>query len=149
MVGQGEVDEANAGRVADNQPFRIRLDAHPDIEYTGTTTAISRAVQRKSFSRNPLKSVRLRLQFAETDVLRMRPGMRFRGSIETERVEAALMIPSHTVFPTADGPVVYRRTLLGHEAVPVTLGRRNETMVEVVDGLAAGDLIANTNPQGP
>jgi len=147
LIGRGEVDEADAGRVADGQPFRIRLDAHPDIDYTGATSSISRAVQRKSLSRNPLKAVRLELHFDETDVRRMRPGMRFRGTIETERIAATLLIPSHAVFPSADGPIVYRRTLLGHEPVAVTLGRRNTTMVQVLTGLDAGDLVAATNPE--
>ena len=147
LIGRGEVDEADAGRVAEGQPFRIRLDAHPDIEYTGATASISRAVQRKSLSRNPLKAVRLELHFDETDVLRMRPGMRFRGAIETERITETLLIPSDAVFPSPDGPIVFRRTLLGHEAVAVTLGRRNATMVEVLAGLDAGDLVAATNPE--
>jgi len=147
LIGRGEVDEADAGRVADGQPFRIRLDAHPDIDYTGATSSISRAVQRKSLSRNPLKAVRLELHFDETDVRRMRPGMRFRGTIETERIVATLLIPSHAVFPSADGPIVYRRTLLGHEAVAVTLGRRNAATVQVLAGLDAGDLVAATNPE--
>ena len=148
LIGRGEVDEANAGRVAEGQPFGIRLDAHPDIEFTGATASISRAVQRKSFSRNPLKAVRLELHFADTDVRRMRPGMRFRGTIETERIADVLLIPSHAVFPSLDGPIVYRSTLLGHEAVTVTLGRRNAAMVEVLEGLEAGDLVAETNPEG-
>jgi len=147
LIGRGEVDEANAGRVTAGQPFRVRLDAHPDIEYTGTTAAISRAVQRKSFSRNPLKAIRLELHFDETDVRRMRPGMRFRGAVETERIANALLIPSHTVFPSDEGPVVYRRTLWGYEPTLVELGRRNETMVEVLSGIEAGDLVAETDPE--
>ncbi len=148
LIGRGEVDEANAGRVAEGQPFHIRLDAYPDIEHVGTTAEISRAVQRKSFSRNPLKAVRLELHFDETDAQRMRPGMRFRGTIETERIVGTLIIPSHAVFPSPAGPVVYRRTLLGHEDVAVTLGRRNADMVEVLEGLEAGDVVAETHPGG-
>jgi multidrug resistance efflux pump len=148
LIGRGEVNEPDAGRIAEGQPFRIRLDAHPDVEFTGTVDAISRAVQRKSFSRNPLKAVGVALEFDETDPTRMRPGMRFRGTIETERIAGSLLIPSSAVFPSPDGPIVYRSTLVGYEAVPVTLGRRNATMVEVVDGLQAGDLVAETNPEG-
>ena len=148
LIGRGEVDEPNAGRVAVGQPFRIRLDAYPDVEFTGTVGAISRAIQRKSFSRNPLKAVHLQLHFDEIDRRRMRPGMRFRGTIETERVADTLMIPSRAVFPSAEGPIVYRHALLGPEAVAVTLGRRSATMVEVVDGLEPGDLVAETYPQG-
>jgi len=148
IIGRGEVDEADAGRIAEGQPFRIRLDAHPDIEYTGTTASISSAVQRKSLSRNPLKAVRLELLFDETDVRRMRPGMRFRGVIETERMTDTLLIPSGAVFPSPDGPIVYRQTLFGHEDVPVTLGRRNATTVEIIEGLDAGDVVALTHPGG-
>ncbi len=148
LIGQGEVNEPDAGRIAEGQPFHIRLDAHPEIEYGGTIGSISRAVQRKSFSRNPLKAVRVELRFDETDPRRMRPGMRFRGSIETERVSNVLLIPSSAVFPSADGPIVYRSTLVGYEQVPVTLGRRNPTHVEVIEGLQPGDLVAETHPEG-
>ncbi len=148
LVGRGEVDEPNAGRVGEGQSFRIRLDAHPEVEYSGVVASISRAVQRKSFSRNPLKVVRLELRFDDVDPGRMRPGMRFRGSLETARIPDTLLIPSSAVFPSADGPIVYRRTLLGHEAAGVVLGRRNATMVEVLEGLEAGDLVAETHPEG-
>jgi multidrug efflux pump subunit AcrA (membrane-fusion protein) len=147
MMAQGEVDEADAGRVAVGQPFRIRLDAHPDVEYTGTVASIWRTVQRKSSSRNPLKVVRLDMELAETDVQRMRPGMRFRGRIETERHESVLMIPAGAVFATADGPVVYRSTILGFERVGVSLGPRNESSVQVLEGLEPGDLVAESNPE--
>jgi HlyD family secretion protein len=147
LIGRGEVDEPNAGRIAEGQPFRIRLDAHPEVEYTGTVASMSRAVQRKSFSRNPLKAVYLQLEFGETDPRRMRPGMRFRGTIETTRIPGALLIPASAVFPSDDGPIVYRRTMLGHEAVAVTLGQRSADEVEVLDGLAQGDLVAETNPE--
>ena len=148
LVGRGEVDEPNAGRVAEGQPFRIRLDAHPEVEYSGTVASISRAVQEKSFSRNPLKAVRLELHFDELDPQRMRPGMRFRGSIEAARIPGTLLIPSSAVFASADGPIVYRRAFFGYEAAAVTLGRRNATMVSVLDGLEAGDLVAETHPEG-
>ena len=148
LVGRGEVDEPNAGRVAEGQRFHIRLDAHPEVEYSGSVASISRAVQRKSFSRNPLKAVRLELHFDELDTRRMRPGMRFRGSIETARIPDILLIPSSAVFSSADGPIVYRRTLIGHEVVAVTIGRRNATTVEVLEGLEAGDLVSETHPEG-
>jgi len=148
LVGRGEVDEPNAGRIAEGQPFHIRLDAHPEFEFSGTVGIISRAVQRKSMSRNPLKAVRLQLDFDEIDPLRMRPGMRFRGNIETARIPDTLLIPSRAVFPSPDGPIVFRGTMIGYEATLVELGRRNATMVEVLDGLEAGDLVAETHPDG-
>ncbi|NKB89576.1 MAG: HlyD family efflux transporter periplasmic adaptor subunit [Acidobacteria bacterium] len=145
MMARGEVDESDAGRISDAQVVTLRLDAHPDVLYRARIESIWRTVQRKSFSRNPIKVVRIELDLEETDVERMRPGMRFRGEIETERVEGVLVVPVHAVFPTADGPVVFRKTVFGHESVPVELGRRSSDMVEVLGGLAVGDRISGTS----
>ncbi len=149
MMGKGQVEEADAGRVVTGQPVRLRLDAHPDLEFNGRVGPIWRTVQRESW-RNPLKVVRLEITLDETDTTRMRPGMRFRGTIETERVAGALSVPKEAVFPGAAGPVVYRRTLLGHEVVPVEVGRRNESRVEIVAGLAEGDRVSRRDlARGP
>ena len=86
--------------------------------------------------------VRLEIELDETDKRRMRPGMRFRGRIETERVEDALVVDAEAVFLKLDGPVVYRKTMVGFETVPVELGRRNQDRVEVLTGLHEGDSIA-------
>ncbi len=72
----------------------------------------------------------------------MRPGMRFRGSVEVERVTDALLIPIEAVFQSADGPVAYRRTLLGHETLPLELGRRDDQHVEVLSGLDPADEVS-------
>jgi hypothetical protein len=85
------------------------------------------------------------MALGETDTRRMRPGMRFRGTVEIERVEEALVIPSDAVFLTPEGPVVFRRTLLGHEKIAVRLGRRNDKLVHVMDGLTAGDRVSEQN----
>jgi HlyD family secretion protein len=77
-----------------------------------------------------------------TDPLRMRPGMRFRGEVETGRAPKVLLVPSEAVLATAAGPLVYRKTLLGTEAVRPRLGRRNVSEVEVLGGLAAGDRLS-------
>jgi multidrug efflux pump subunit AcrA (membrane-fusion protein) len=105
---------------------------------------IWRTVQRETW-RSPKRVVRLEVELDETDRRRMRPGMRFRGSIEVERVDGALLVDADSVFLKAEGPVVYRRTLLGHEVVPVELGRRNEIYVEVLEGLREGDAVSLTD----
>ena len=125
MMGLGEVDEADAGRVHEGQSVTLRLDAHPDIRYHARIETVTMTVQRKRASRNPLKVMRLELALADTDTKRMRPGMRFRGTVEAERMIDVLVIPAHAVFPSGGGPVVYRRSLLGYERVRVELGARN------------------------
>lgn len=141
MKALGEVDEADAGRIVVGQRVRLKLDAHPDLEFEGTVASIWGTVQRKSWT-NPLKVVRLDIALAKTDPERMRPGMRFTGAAETGRVEGAVVVPAETVFPTPDGPIAWRKTRLGAEPVRLTLGKRTGTLVEVVQGLAPGDRVS-------
>lgn len=140
MQPQGVVDESDAGKIAEGQPVTLRLDAHPDTEFTGRIRSIWRMVERRHWS-SPLKVAKLEIDLDETDRRRMRPGMRFRGRIETDRLRDVLQIPIEAVEASENGPVVYRPGLTGPEAVPVELGRRNETHVEVLDGLRAGDRV--------
>lgn len=146
MVAEGEIDEADAGQVAPGQRVRLRLDAHPDMEYGGRVASIARTVQQRSW-RNPAKIVRLTIELDQTDTQRMRPGMRFRGELEVERLEGVLVLPLEAVDVTPQGPVAYRKGLLGTEGVPLRLGRRNDKLVEVLDGLAPGDRVLRRPPQ--
>jgi multidrug efflux pump subunit AcrA (membrane-fusion protein) len=141
MQADGEVVEAEAGRIREGQPVTIQLDAHPDREYPAVVESISRSVHEKSW-RNPLKIVRLTLTLAETDPEKMRPGMRFRGLIEVDRRTDVTLIPMTAIGRRGDTPIAIRRGLAGWSAVPLKLGARGSSRVEVIDGLAPGDLIS-------
>ncbi len=91
MTAEGEVDEVDAGKLAVGQSVKLRLDAYPDAEITGRVESISATVGRPS-RRSPLKIVRVRIRLDESDPLRMRPEMRFRGTIEVERIRSALVV---------------------------------------------------------
>jgi multidrug efflux pump subunit AcrA (membrane-fusion protein) len=141
MEADGEVEEAQAGRVREGQSALLRLDAHPDREYAAAVKSLSRAVQEKSW-RNPKKVVRLTLSLAETDPERMRPGMRFRGAIEVDRRPDAVLLPVAAVFADRGDTVVYRRGATGWRRTPVELGERTADSVEVLRGVAPGDLVS-------
>jgi HlyD family secretion protein len=140
MRGEAEVDEADAGRLAPGQRVTLHLDAHPERLFSGEVREIRGAVETREASAE--KVVRLILAIGRTDPQRMRPGMRFRGEIETARVARALVVPVEAVFNLPAGPVVYRRTHWGVEPVHPRLGRRNERLVEVLAGLAPGDQLS-------
>jgi multidrug resistance efflux pump len=146
MMAEGEVDEADAGRIAAGRPVTLRLDAHPDRVYHGRVRAVRETVQRRSQA-SPAKVVRVDVELDVTDPERMRPGMRFQGSIEVDRAEDALLAPAEAVFGGAGGPVAFRRTRLGVEPVRLEIGRRTEDRVEVLAGLAAGDELAPRPPE--
>jgi HlyD family secretion protein len=141
LQGDGQVDEADAGRIAAGQRVTLRLDAHPDVIYTGTVRSLQGAVQARG-QNDPVKVVGLDVALDQTDPQRMRPGMRFFGTVEIERARQTLVVPAEAVFNHPGGPVVYRRTRWGFTAVHPALGRRNARWVEIRSGLSAGDRVA-------
>ena len=147
MLGKGEVDEVDAGRVTVGQRVSFRLDAHPDDLFYGTITSAGTTVQQKKNTRDPLKVLQVDLKLDKTDPAKMRPGMRFKGTIELQRIKNALTIPRRAVYISEQGPVVYRRGAFSVDTVPVKLGKENEDMVEVIEGLSARDRILLTKQQ--
>jgi len=147
MEAEGRVDEADMGRLDPDQRVILRLDAHPDIKFEGRIKSIWRTVQRESW-RSPAKIARLAIELEQTDTQRMRPGMRFRGRVETDKISDVLLIPIEAVFPTPEGPIVYAETWNGYRRVSVELGRRNEGQVELLGGLQEGETISLVEPRG-
>ncbi|MBA2543174.1 MAG: HlyD family efflux transporter periplasmic adaptor subunit [Deltaproteobacteria bacterium] len=144
MIGKGEVDEIEMARVAPKQAVTLRLDALPDAQLTGKVESIARAVRQKS-NADPSKVVEIKIALDATKQP-LRPGMRFRGEVEIERIANVVQIPSDAVFVTPEGPVAYRDTGGSVEKVKLVLGKRSSTMIEVKSGLAAGDRVTRVDP---
>jgi hypothetical protein len=160
MSARGEVSEADVGRLAVGQKVRIALDALPDLPVVGRLDSVDRAVrEERGKERSEGKVIALDVSLpgalpgtsgAATEgspgaaVLagRLRPGMRFRGTIEIARVPGLLLVPAESVFPSARGPRVLRRTMWGFEEVFPKLGRRTPEAFEVLAGLRPGDAVA-------
>ncbi|MBK8239969.1 MAG: HlyD family efflux transporter periplasmic adaptor subunit [Deltaproteobacteria bacterium] len=138
MTGDGEIDEVDLGRVALGQAVALRLDASSDAEIAGTIAEISHVVGVAS-PQSPLKVARVEIALSDAEGLRLRPGMRFRGDIEIQRVDEALLVPLSAVTIDADGAHVVRSTATGDVRVDVELGARSRERVVVERGLDEGD----------
>jgi len=141
MMAKGEVDEVDAGRVAVGQRVSFRLDAHPDEIFRGTITSAAQTVQQKQGSNDPLKVMLVDVKLDRTDPAKMRPGMRFKGTVELSRTHDVLLVPRGAVVVSDKGPVVYRRGLFSVAAVPLKLGRQSDEFVQVVGGVTSRDRI--------
>ena len=141
MKARGEVDEVDAGKIAVGERVTFRLDSHPDDELHGTITQAARTVQQQANTKNPVKVLNVDIAIDKTDPAKMRPGMRFQGTVELARSKNAVVIPRNAVFVSAKGPIAYRRGVFGVSQVPLKLGRENDKLVEVLSGLSSGDRV--------
>jgi HlyD family secretion protein len=141
MEALGEVDEVESARVAVGQTVRLRLEALPELEWQGRVQSVRPNVYRQS-PRNPLKVMGIQIALARTDPSRMRPGMQFRGRLETGRIKNALLLPVGVVFARPEGPVVFRKTGTGWQRTPVVVGARTRTQVVITSGLGEGDRVS-------
>jgi HlyD family secretion protein len=146
MEALGEVDEVDSARVAVGQKVRLRLEALPEIEWPGTVVSVRPNVYRQS-PRNPLKVMGVKIKLDRTDASRMRPGMQFRGRLETARMAGALLVPVTAVFARPEGPVVFRKTATGSQKLPVVVGARSRAQVIILKGLQAGDQLLARDPE--
>jgi hypothetical protein len=148
MKANGQVDEADAGQVAVGQKVTLRLEARSDLDVTGTVRSIGRTVLRKSW-RIPNKIYKIDIALTKTDSEVMRPAMRFRGEIETQRFASLLVAPREAVFLRTTGPVVWVKRGGSYVETPLEAGRRNARFVEIVSGLAEGDVLSPVDLRPP
>jgi HlyD family secretion protein len=144
MQGKGIVDEVDLSRVAAKQPVTLRLDALPDVKLKGVVEQIEKSVGAKS-NTDASRVAKLVIALDKTTVP-LRPGMRFRGEVESEKLPQVVQVPVEAVFVTVDGPVAYRKQGGGFERVTLVLGKRSTTAIEVKSGLAPGDRVSRIDP---
>ncbi|HEY4998403.1 MAG TPA: efflux RND transporter periplasmic adaptor subunit, partial [Usitatibacter sp.] len=140
MRAEGDVDEADGGRIGLGQRVTLRLDALPDRDVKGRVAKIARAVRRKSF-RVPNKIFKTEIALDASDAA-FRPAMHFRGEIETGVVRGALIVPREAVCSRPGGPVVWVKQWRGFRETPVAVGAHDKRSFEVKAGLALGDEVA-------
>ena len=141
MMAKGDVDESDAGKVAVGQRVTLTLDAHPDEELHGTIRETARTVQRSQSSSSKLKVLRVDIALDKSNPAKMRPGMRFHGTVELSRAKNALLVPRDAVYLSPRGPIAYRRGAFSVTPVPLKLGTQNEKSIEVLSGLGEKDRV--------
>jgi HlyD family secretion protein len=72
---------------------------------------------------------------------RLGDGFRVEAGIVVDRIDDALRIPAGALVRQGDGWAVFRVRGRRLDAVPVQVGRRSQTVVEIVSGLVEGDRV--------
>jgi membrane fusion protein (multidrug efflux system) len=117
--------------------IQARTSAYPDARFDGKVATVDTRVDPET------RSVAVRALLPNPKGL-LRPGMFLTVNLIRERVDA-LLVPEQALVPEQDKQFVFVAVADGdqHKAVKrqVQIGRRQPGIVEVIDGLAAGEQV--------
>jgi membrane fusion protein (multidrug efflux system) len=127
------VPDLYVGQVRAGQTMIARTNAFPGRDFRGTVASVDSRVDPLS------RSVTIRAQVPNTEAL-LKPGMFLTVRLSQETREA-LVVPEEALVPEQARQFVYLvdgKTVTKRE---VRLGRREPGVVEIVEGLSAGDRV--------
>ena len=147
LMAEATVAEMDVARVQVGQRAILRLESDPEHPFPARILSIAPIVRPQGWN-SPRKVAFLRLALDRTEPDKMRPGMRFRGDLQVDRVPRVLAIPEDAIVIGPAGPVTLRWAGLFKTPEPVALklGSRSGNLVQVLSGLNQGDRILRQPP---
>jgi membrane fusion protein (multidrug efflux system) len=134
------IPESYIGKLKAGQPVRVLVDAYPEKAFAGSVYAIEPGVDDQT------RTIQLRARVANAE-LKLRPGMFARVQVQLGVREQAVWIPEAAIVPRGQDSYVYRVVDSKAELVKVQTGSRKPGEVEIVKGLAGGDLVVTEGTQ--
>lgn len=128
------VDETEMDRLRPGQPARVVFRSQPNKSFAGEVARLGREADRET--REFLVDVWVRELPANWAV-----GQRAEAYIEVDRKEDVTLLPAHLVSRRDGKPGVFVAANGIAQWCPIKLGLRGNEVVEVTEGLAAGDAI--------
>ncbi len=128
------VPETYLGQIGRSQPIALRVDAYPAQKFTGQVYAIEPGLDEKT------RTAMLRARVPNPGG-RLKPGMFARVMLSLGTRGGAILIPEQAAVPRGDKNFVFRVVAGKAQMVAVELGVRTPGEVEVVRGLAKGDVV--------
>lgn len=140
MQVTARVNESRIDRVKKGMLTRIRLDAFPDVELTGTVREVSEYPLPAASSYSTMKEYAAAIDINDPPP-GVRSGMTAQAAIEVEKLDEAVQVPLQAVLERGDRFFC----ILEHDgeltAREVNVGHANEQAVVINDGVYAGDRV--------
>lgn len=143
MITKTYVNEIDISKIKTNQTVAIGVDAFPDRQYTGTVTEVANVGEQ--LPNSDAKVFEVVIAVNETDTT-LRPGMTTVTQITTNSYEDVRYLPLETIH--SNDSLSYVLTVKDKVKQIVDLGEANENFIIVTEGLAAGDEVYLTIPEG-
>ena len=135
---EAQVFEKDLGAIRKGQAATITVDAFPDERLPGTVAVVGAALDPRT------RSVPVRVEVANAGD-RLKLDMFARVALATEATEQAIAVPREAVQLLEGRQVVFVRSGATEFLVqPVAVGRLSGRLMEITEGLAAGDLVVTT-----
>ena len=139
-----KVEEIDRGRIAANQPVKVRIDSLPEL----TLDASIRQISLLAESNNefpPIRNFRAYAAIPKPDP-RLRPGMNGGMDIVINRLPNAISIPAKALFTRAGKPIVYLADNGRYRAVGIAVLARNPDEIAVT-GIPPGAMVTLVDPE--
>jgi len=141
MIVKATVSEVDAAAVDSGQEVIVTLDAFPEQEYRGIVTKKGTLARRKDRnSKINVFDVEITFQYSDEN---LKPGMSASGRVICDRLPDVVSVPLEAVFEKDSKTVVY---VDGKHKREVTVGRRNDMEIEILDGLSGGEKVCLVDP---
>jgi membrane fusion protein (multidrug efflux system) len=129
------LSEVDSSRVKVGNEVDVRVAPFPDETFPASVTIVSPTIDSRT------RTLRVKAQLENKDG-RLRPGLFARVDLGIAKREGVPMIAEEAVLQRADGAVVFRAAADNRvERRVIEVGAHHDGMVEVVSGLAPGDLV--------
>jgi HlyD family secretion protein len=142
---ESKVDEVDRGKIAIGDLVLVHVDAFPERTLNATLASISPLTEQSFNEWPPTRSFRAFAKLENPDS-RMRPGMNAGADIVQTKLPGAISVPAKAVFTLDGKPTIYlRMSDWRYAPTPVRIAARNPDEI-AVEGIAAGSLVALTEP---
>lgn len=145
-----KVQEAQVDKVGRGQPAHVSVEAFQGETFTGRVTSVAPVADSNSgwmTSDRKVYTTYVELDSENPDG-RLRSRMAANVTISVDTVHDTLPVPLQAVFRDRSVNYVWKRTPAGAVATRIKVGRQNTERVEVLEGVAAGDVLLLTAPAG-
>src|SRR5262245_10712842 len=148
MIAQVSLHESVLKQVSPGQRATLQIDALPGREFHGRVRFVSVMADQNSFWANPnLRLYRTEVTI-EDAVPEMRPGMSCAIEILVEEIDDTLFVPVQSIFRRGKTNLAFVEGGGPTEERKVDVGRYNDRWVEVLGGLAEGEVVLLAPPPG-
>jgi RND family efflux transporter MFP subunit len=136
-----KVHESMVDRIRQGLKSRIRVDAFPQQQLDGTVKNIQPLPDANNFFSSDIK-VYTTIVTIDNGHSGLRPGMTAQVEILVSQLEDVLSIPVQAILEYKGKDYVYVRTAAGPVRKEVKLGTSNDKLIEIKEGLTAGEEVA-------